>query len=60
MELITPDLSGAFEDGRIIEVPIQEDIWRVRLERRQIADLNIVSGKVVGCDPFTVYEGWTK
>ncbi len=57
MELITPDLSGAFEDGRVIEVPVQEDTWRVRLERREIADLVVVSGKVVGCDPFTVYEG---
>ena len=57
MELITPDLSRAFEDGRVIEVPVQEDTWRVRIERREIADLVIVSGKVVACDPFTVYEG---
>ncbi|MDQ5824735.1 MAG: DUF4241 domain-containing protein [Chloroflexota bacterium] len=56
MELITPDLSLAFEDGRVIEVPVQEDTWRVRLERREIADLVIVSGKVVACDPFTIYE----
>ncbi|HEY0069374.1 MAG TPA: DUF4241 domain-containing protein [Chloroflexia bacterium] len=57
MDLITPDLSGAFEDGRIIEVPIEEDTWRVRLKRWKLADLTIVSGKVVACDPFTVYEG---
>lgn len=57
MELITPDLSNAFEDGRIIEVPVQEDTWRVKLERKEIADLVVVSGKIVACDPFTVYEG---
>ncbi|HET6313899.1 MAG TPA: DUF4241 domain-containing protein [Chloroflexia bacterium] len=57
MELITPDLSRAFEDGRVVEVPIQEDTWRVRLERRELGHLVVASGKVVGCDPFTVYEG---
>lgn len=57
MELITPDLSRAFEEGHVIEVPVEEDTWRVRLERRELADLVVVSGKVVACDPFTVYEG---
>ncbi|MDQ3929552.1 MAG: DUF4241 domain-containing protein, partial [Chloroflexota bacterium] len=57
MELITPDLSRAFEEGHVIEVPVEDTTWRVRLEPRELADLVVVSGRVVACDPFTVYEG---